>query len=249
MRGICEPDAYGRHATLANCQAVCRPTYQRDLMLLVYRNNPADSALLAPSDREEVLWAMVGVRYSPQRTRGILLALANEDVRPLLADPVLMNYAGRIWDPQVLRTALLNSGDFRALGYLQQSVQQLTSAEREQFARAALFAGDSDAIQRLYELGEGELLRSLDEVYLQPSMAPTVLAVMFRYDGDHLSYYIPSAARQDVRNFLEAAMVAGYTSQEEIDDYRDASPLPASNASDDDADDVADEYDYLSEED
>jgi len=250
MRGVCELDQQGRHPTLAACQLQCSAASQRDVLLLIYRNNLGDAALLAPSDREAILFGLTSRRYPASQTRAILQGLDSVNVIPLLDYEPLVAYAALIWDPQVLRTALLNSGDLRALTYLQHAIHQLTREELEQFARAALFAGNADAITELYRLGHHELLRSLDDVYLQPNITPRVIDVMFEYDGDHISYYIPSAARQHLQNFLDAALTAGYTSLDEIEEYGYPVPLDdGSDVSDDEDDNLMDQYDYSGEED
>jgi hypothetical protein len=243
MRGDCEPDPDGLHSSLERCQAACSPVSQRDLLLLIYQHNLGDAALLAPSDRGDLLYALVGQNFPPQNTRAILQGLNDEDALPLLDSSALVTYAERIWGPVVLRTALLNSGDQRALGHLGRTLRQLSNAEREQFARAALFAGNETTVTTLYNSGLAALLRSLQEVYLQPCISFAVLRVMFERDGAHLSHYLQSAVRQGLDNFISAALATEYTSPDEVeelggrrgdsdtgdDDLRDVYDSPSTN--------------------
>ena len=191
--------------------------------MLIYRNNYGDAALLAPTDREEILWGLVRTRFTPEETYTILLGLERVDVVPLLNYAVLVDYARQVWNPDVLRTALLNSGDLRALEYLPGSLQTLTAEEREQFVNGALFAGNVETITELYETGQRRVIRELSDIYLRPSMSVEALIVMFQYDGDQLSFHIPSATRQRLDNFLQAALATDYTSYDEIGEYRDPS--------------------------
>ena len=220
-RGICEAEARGRHATLAECQQKCTSAHQRDVLLLIYRNNLGDAALLAPSDREEILWGLVGIRFPPSETKDILLGLENISVSSLLHYPALVEYASRIWTPAVLRDALLHSNDSRAFDYLPTTLSRLTVKQREQFARLALTTGNIEAISTLYDEGYHVIISGLLDIILDPATDLAVLTVLFENDGELFSQYIPGAIRRNAVSFIEAALDTGYITTDEVADMQE----------------------------
>jgi hypothetical protein len=218
LRGQCEEDELGPFSTLDECKVGCRAVERRDEVELIFQYNLSDAVGLAPSDRVRIIRSLTTVQVAPEHSRGILIALDEQRLEPLLRYPALIDYIQRAWAPGTFRDALRATGNLMGLELLEHYLT-LNEDDIRELTRAAIRKDEVEVVEELLERGYSRILFDQDR-YLLENGNRNVTTVFTEYRPEWMLSWVPVAIDEGWDWFLYLLVDLELLTQDEILDMR-----------------------------